>query len=216
MADPTLVTAASKQIIALRRDQTLLADEGVTVDRIDAYEAEVKKLDALPSDTVDAQTQAAETAEKEKAVDALQAAIRKVAGSVADAYGQSSPQYKRLNVLDLEGKDDDELLRAATDCHSVGTTFLTDEACAKEGLSKARLDALPQARQALVDLLGTRDNLVMQRSLNAQARVRQHNVVHKEYAVFNEKGQRIFKEDPARYDDYVAEEGGDAPAPVVP
>ena len=56
MADPTLVSAALTQIIALRRDQTLLADEGVTTARINAFEVEVKKLDNLPSDTVDEQT----------------------------------------------------------------------------------------------------------------------------------------------------------------
>lgn len=170
----------------------------------------------MPSDVVDEQTQAAETAEKDKAVNTLQDALRKVAGPVADAYGQASPQYKRLNVLDLEAKTDDQLLRAATDCLAAGTAFLADPACTKEGLSKTRLDALPLARKALVDLLDSRANLMMQRSLNAQARVRRHNVVHEEYAVLNEKGQRIFKGDPARYDDYVTEAAGQVAAAPTP
>jgi hypothetical protein len=206
LSDPDLVADATKQLIALRRDATALASDGVTI----------AAFDALPSDIVDQQTQAAETATKNGAVAALQVALRGVAGPVADAYGATSPHYKRLNVLDLQDKTDAELLRAATDCHVSGTTFLADAACVREGLSQARLDAIPVARQKLVDTLKAQADAVMTRALSAQARVRQHNALYDEYARFNEKGQRRFKTDPARYDDYVGRADSPPKPPVPP
>lgn len=224
LADPDLVRDARKQLKALHRDLTDPATDGITTARLEAHETQIETLDVMPSDVVSEQRQAEETAEKDKAVGELRDALRAVAGPVGDAYGTTSPRYKRLNVLDLTRKDDDELLRAATDCHATGTTFLTDAACVQEGLTQAHLAAIPPRRQALVDLLTSRDNLVMERSIAAQARVRQHNVVYDEYAVFNEKGQRRFQHDPARYDDYVgradsgasAADGGGATPPPAP
>jgi hypothetical protein len=206
LSDAELVADGRRLLVAARRDLPLLANDGVDKARLDKLEQDIEAFELLPSDTVDEATQAAETERRDAAADALQDAIRAVAGPVIDVYGRQSPRYRALGILDMENMNDAELLLAATDCHAAGTRLLTDAAVVKEGLTQTKLNAIGPARQALVDVLDQRTQLAEQRSLNAQARVRAHNPLNDEITRLQGKCQRKFRTaDPARYDDYVRE-----------
>lgn len=219
LSDADLVTDGRRLLVAARRDLALLATDGVDEPRLIKLEKDLEAFEKLPSDLVDEATQAAETQVRDAAVNTLQDAIRTVAGPVIDVYGRQSPRYRALGIVDLEGMNDAELLRAATDCHAAATRLLADEQVVKEGLTKTKLDAIAPARQALVDVLDSRTQLTEQRSLNAQARVRGHNPLNDEITRIQGKCQRKFRgTDPARYDDYVRQSapGANAATPVPP
>ncbi|MDO7877237.1 hypothetical protein Q5H93_21000 [Hymenobacter sp. ASUV-10] len=220
ISDADLVADGRRLLVAARRDLPLLTDDGVDADRLDKLEKDIKAFELLPSDTVDEATQAAETQVRDAAVNTLQDAIRAVAGPVIDVYGLKSPRYRALGIVDLEGKNDAELLRAATDCHAAGTRLLTDADVVREGLTLDKLAAIGPARQALVDVLDQRTRLQEQRSLNAQARVRAHNPLNDEITRIQGKCQRKFRgTDSARYDDYVRQSAPgnpDGESPVKP
>jgi|GEM_PF-6096632 len=222
LSDADLVADGRRLLVAARRDLALLATDGVDEARLTKLEKDLEAFEKLPSDTVDEATLTAETQVRDGAVNTLQDAIRAVAGPVIDVYGLQSPRYRALGIVDLEQKNDAELLRAATDCHAAGTRLLTDAAVVKEGLTTAKLAAIGPARQGLVDVLDKRTQLTEQRSLNAQARVRAHNPLNDEITRIQGKCQRKFRgTDPARYDDYVRRPAPDkpesgAPAPPQP
>ena len=212
MSDADLGADCTKRLVALRRDQVALADEGVTIARLDDFELEVKKLDQMPADVLDEQTKAAENEKRDTAMENLRAPLRAVRGPVEDAYGDRSPQYRMLGLDELADMNEADLLKAAVTCAAAGTLHLTDPKVTAEGLTQTRLDAIELAADALKTVIGTRDQLVMQRSLNAQGRVRQHNLIHEECGKLCAKGVRKFEvTDPKRADDYVRD-----PAPGAP
>ena len=217
LSDADLSADGRRTLLALRRDQPALADDGVSPARLDALAQALQTFDALPSDVVSEAAQTLETTARDQALAALQAAIRRVAGPVADAYGTTSGQYRSLHVLDLANLNDAESLKAATDCVAGGQRLLADPRVTQEGLSQARLDAVGPARQALVDALDRRTAGELDRALAAQDRVRQHNALNNEITTLQAKGQRRFRAaDPARYADYVRQPAPGSPGPTPP
>jgi hypothetical protein len=214
LSDAELALDGRRLLVAARRDLALLAGDGVDEARLARLETAIEDFEKLPSDVVDGATQTAETQVRDDAAQALQNAIRAVAGPVIDVYGVQSPRYRALGILDMDGMNDAELLRAATDCLAAGTRLLADKDVVREGLTKEKLAAIGPARQTLVDVLAQRTLLAEQRSLNAQARVRAHNPLNDEITRLQGKGQRKFRgTDPARYDDYVRRPAPGKPGP---
>ena len=219
LSDADLVADCTKRLVALRRDQAALADDGVTPARLDTFEADVLTLHKMPADKLDEQEKAVENQKRDGAMDDLRTVLRAVRGPVEDAYGDRSPQYKMLGLDELADMNEADLLKAGVTCAAAGARHLTDPKVVAEGLTQARLDAIAPAAKALTDIIGARDGLVMDRSLNAQGRVRQHNKIHKECATLCAKGFRKFeKTDPKRADDYIRDPapGADTPPPVAP
>ncbi len=214
ISDADLCADADKRLVALRRDQAALQPDGVTTQRLDDFEADVKQLRNLPADTFDEQIKALENERRDDAMETVRDAIRQVRGPVADAYGDRSRQYKALGTAELADLNEADLYSAAATCAAAANVLLTDEKIVQEGLTAGRIADIEPAVTALRTVVKQRDTLVMQRSLNAQDRVRRHNAINDECSTLCGKGYRKFwKTDPKRADDYVRDPApGAAPA----
>ena len=212
MSDPDLAADCRLRLVALWRDQSDLADDGVSTLRLDTFETDIKTFVALPGDVLDEQFKRLEKEQRDTEMDALRAPLRAVRGPVEDVYGDRSAQYRALGLADLADLNEADLLRAAVTARAAATLHLQDPKIVAEGLTQARINAIAPAVVSLETAIGAYSERVLSRSLNAQERVRQHNALHDECAVFCAKGFRQYAfSDPKRADDYVRD-----PAPGAP
>ena len=212
LSDPDLAADCRLRLLALRRDQTDLADDGVPTTRLDSFEAAIKTFAGLPGDVLDEQFKAIERERRDAEMDALRAPLRAVRGPVEDAYDNRSAQYKALGLAELADLNEADLMFAAVTAAAAATVHLADPKIVAEGLTQARIDAIAPAVASLETAIGAFSTRVLTRALNAQERVRQHNTLHDECAVLCAKGYRQYAfSDPKRADDYVRD-----PAPGAP
>ena len=202
MSDPDLSADCRQRLVALRRDQPELQADGVTVARLDQFEADLDVFEKLPADTLDEQIKARETQRRNAAMEDLRIPLRAVRGPVEDAYGDRSPEYRSLGLADMAELNDADLLRAAVTAGAAGKLLLDDLKIVTEGLNQDRLDAIEPAAAKFKAVIGEQTRLVTTRSLNAHARARKHNLLHDECGTLCAKGVRRYEDtDPKRADD---------------
>ncbi len=216
MSDPDLTADCRQRLVALRRDQADLADDGVSGARLDTFEGAIKTFAALPADILDEQFKRLEKERRDTEMEALRTPLRALRGPVEDVYGDRSAQYRALGLAELADLNEADLLRAAVTATAAAALHLQDPRIVAEGLTQARIDAVAPAVERLETAIGAYNGRVLSRSLNAQERVRQHNALHDECAVLCAKGFRQYAfSDPKRADDYVRDPAPGA-APVPP
>ena len=204
MSDPDLAADCRLRLVALRRDQPDLADDGVSTTRLDTFAADIKTFAGLPGDVLDEQFKKLERERRDAEMEALRIPLRAVRGPVEDAYGNRSAQYKALGLDDMANLNEADLMHGAVTAAAAATVHLADPKIVAEGLTQARIDAIAPAVATLETAIGAFSTRVLARSLNAQERVRQHNALHDECGTLCAKGYRQYEyTDPKRADDYV-------------
>ena len=109
MSYEKLICTCIEKIAFLRRDQAELAARGITILKIDEFEAECQAFIDLPSNITEVETSSKGFTDRDKQIVVLSSAVRLVLNIATDTFSPKSSQYKAFNVKGLSKMNANEL-----------------------------------------------------------------------------------------------------------
>ncbi|MCA8832132.1 hypothetical protein [Hymenobacter pini] len=191
---------------ALDRDAAVLAQRGVTAQRIQKFKADTAEFGTMEPDTVMRQESVTVTEEKEAVRTALETAMQQVLGIIATQDDTRSARYKRFGVSDVSSLGDAKLHLAATMLVKQGRKYLAEYAGV--GLTEQMLAAIESQNADFVDSLTDRREAESTRAGATRARILFGNGLYRQLVQLCATGEAYWRmTDATKAAEYVVEAG---------
>jgi hypothetical protein len=200
-SDAVLIRKAFEKIMFIRRDYHAFAPYGITQDRLNALEQEVKDFSNRETDVEKLGDQAISTEKKNNKAEEVRVAIRNVQSHAFIAFGAHSARYLCFGTEVISKKKDGDLVIVAQTIVRLGYLLLNElQIC---GLTPDILDRLTALANELAQLTIDQKTNAALRNIAQEDRVKAGNSIYTAVNNYATLGQKLWQaEDQAKYNDY--------------